>query len=307
MKFSVAIPTYKRPEELKRAINSVVNQRLEPFELIVVSRLNDFPTNKVIATCIEQYSNIEIKHAFVEDAGFLPPIFEAVRIAKGDVLALLDDDAEARKDWLERIANHYQLPNVAGVGGRCINFCDGVEQKYPRTNTFGKLCWHGKPIGNMYKAPMFSDPVYVDFLMGGNSSFKLEILKQSLPDTRLRRDVSFYWEMDVGLQVKKIGYQLIFDPKVIVAHYSAPRDTPGLRTINYEGVYWSNYNYAVLMRKHLNSLRFSVYVVFTFLVGWSGSPGIIRILLSLLQSQKVEWRNMIFASLSGRMKGLLSK
>ena len=93
MKFSVAIPTYKRPEELKRAIKSVVTQRLEPFELIVVSRLNDFSTNKVIASSIEQYSNIEIKHAFVEDAGFLPPIFEAVRIAKGDVLALLGKKA----------------------------------------------------------------------------------------------------------------------------------------------------------------------------------------------------------------------
>ncbi|MDG1143870.1 MAG: glycosyltransferase family 2 protein, partial [Burkholderiales bacterium] len=225
MRFSVAIPTYKRPEELKRAINSVIAQGLNPFELIVVSRPKDFLTNEVISSFIKKYPNIRIKHTFVKDAGFLPPIFEAIKTAKGDVLALLDDDAEARKDWLERIASHYKSPDVGAVGGRCINFFDGVEKKYPRTNVVGKLRWHGKPVGNMYKDTIFSDPVNVDFLMGGNSSFNLEILRRSLPDARLGRDVSFYWEMDVGLQIKKLGYQLIFDPKAKVTHYSAPRDT----------------------------------------------------------------------------------
>jgi GT2 family glycosyltransferase len=39
-------------------------------------------------------------------------------LARADVVAFLDDDAQAEPDWLHRLAGHYADPDVLGVGGR---------------------------------------------------------------------------------------------------------------------------------------------------------------------------------------------
>ena len=307
MRISVAIPTYKRPEELRRAIVSVVTQDLKPFELIVISRENDLATNSVIDECSNQYLHINIRHEFVQDPGFLPPIWKAIDVAKGDVLALLDDDAEAHPDWLDRMAKYYKDPNVGGVGGRYINFFGGIKQEYAPVAVVGKLCWNGKPVGNMYCGTISQEPMSSDFLAGGNLSYRLSVFREAKPDPRLGRNVSFYWEMDVGIQVKRLGYKVIFDPQILVNHYSAPREIAGLRTVNYDGVYWSNYNYGLLMRKHLNLLRFLTYVTYSLCVGWSGSPGFFYVLVMLFRPLRVQWRNMVFASILGRITGVCAK
>jgi hypothetical protein len=43
-----------------------------------------------------------------------------VQAARGDVVAFLDDDAEAEPGWLEELLAQYEEPNVAGAGGRAI-------------------------------------------------------------------------------------------------------------------------------------------------------------------------------------------
>jgi len=39
-----------------------------------------------------------------------------VERAEGDVIAFTDDDAVPRRDWLTRIASHFEDPRVGGVG-----------------------------------------------------------------------------------------------------------------------------------------------------------------------------------------------
>jgi hypothetical protein len=38
-----------------------------------------------------------------------------------------------------------------GVGGRYINYANGVRQHLPAADVAGKLYWYGKFTGNMYK------------------------------------------------------------------------------------------------------------------------------------------------------------
>lgn len=202
MRISVAIPTYARPNYLRRAIASIASQQLLPHELIVVSRADDIETNQAIRECIGRFTRVAIRSERVDLPGFLPPVIKAIDSADGDILALLDDDAEAHPDWLERIVAHYADPNVGGVGGRYVNFFDGIKQEYPPADTVAKLRWYGKSIGNMYRDCRFSLPVSADFLIGGNLSYRLDVFRKAKPDVRLGRNVSFHWEMDVGLKVK---------------------------------------------------------------------------------------------------------
>ena len=43
-----------------------------------------------------------------------------MRVARGDVVAFLDDDAEADPGWLEELLAQYDDPHVAGAGGRAM-------------------------------------------------------------------------------------------------------------------------------------------------------------------------------------------
>ncbi len=39
--FSVVMPTFKRPERLKRAVESVLNQSFTDFEILIVNNANE--------------------------------------------------------------------------------------------------------------------------------------------------------------------------------------------------------------------------------------------------------------------------
>lgn len=305
MKISVAIPTYRRPEYLKRAFASVISQTHKPDELLLISRDDDMPTNDVIKLLIDEFSgDIEIRNPHVTETGFLPPVIRAIDQAKSDILVFLDDDAEAHPEWLGQILNYYVDPGVGGVGGRYINYFSGVLQHYPPAKIVGKLSWFGRSVGNMYRDCVFTGQVDVDFLMGGNMSYRLDLLRQCRPDRRIGNNVAFHWEMDVGLQVKRLGYRILFDPAIQVDHHTAPREIDGLRTVNYDGTYWSNYNYALLMRKHLSVVGFSAYFIYSFLLGNSGSPGLAYLIYSAIRGKVVPWREGVVAAFRGRFGGV---
>ncbi len=306
MRLSVCIPTYRRPEFLQRAVVSVLAQTCLAHEIILISRIDDHPTNEMVRDLIGKYPTAGIRSVHVSAAGFLPPIRKAIEEARGDIIVLLDDDAEAHPDWLEKIASHYNDPTVASVGGRCYNYFSGVLQHYPAISKVGTLSWYGRSVGNMYRDCTFSNAVDVAHLMGGNMSCRTSVFRQCAPDSRLGNNVAFHWEMDVGLQVRKLGYRVIFDPKIGVDHHSAPRDEQGMRVINYDAIYWSNHNYAFMMRKHLTAVRLSAYVIYTVMIGGTASPGFAYVAYSILRGRRLLWRNEVLASIRGRIAGLIT-
>lgn len=304
---TVAIPTYRRPEYLRRAAISVVSQNVSPEYLLLVAREDDLPTRKVIAELISHNrSRTQIVEATVTEPGFLPPIIAATQMASTDVLAFLDDDADAPEDWLGRHLRLYSEEQVGATGGRYINYFDGVLQKYPIAKKVASLSWSGDLIGNMHCDCAFSNPIDVDSLIGGNMSFRLEYLRKCLPDERLRSNVAFYWELDVAQKIKKLGLRVRFDPLCTVNHHSAPREIDGLRTVNYDGVYWHNYNFSLLMREHLSRHGFLVYILKTLLIGNRISPGIAYIIYSLIRNRPLLLKKELIASIRGRISGIFS-
>lgn len=305
MKYTVAIPTYKRPDYLTRAVQSVLSQTLLPDELLIVSRWDDEATNSTIRELIKINSGtVFIRNSHVVEPGFLPPVVRAIDEARGEILILLDDDAEAHPDWLSKINEYYIDPHVGGVGGRYINYFAGVLQHYPSVKRVGQLSWFGRSVGNMYCDCEFTGPIQVDFLIGGNLSYRLDLLRVSKPDKRIGNNVAFHWEMDVGQQIKKLGYSILFDPAICVDHHTAPREISGMRTVNYEGTYWSNFNYTLLMRKHLSYFGFIAYLLYSFSIGGAGSPGLIYLILTVLRGRPEHWRDSVLGSLRGRFDGM---
>ena len=96
---SVIIPTYNRPTELKRAINSVLNQTYQDFEILIIDDFSEIDLTPVI----NDFSDTRIKYHRLEKKGNANVARNlGVRNANGDYIAFLDSDDEYFSNHLQR-------------------------------------------------------------------------------------------------------------------------------------------------------------------------------------------------------------
>jgi glycosyltransferase involved in cell wall biosynthesis len=96
---SVVMPTYRRPESLRRAIASVLAQTYPHLELLVVG--DACPCMEEIVGAVDdprlRYWNLARHHG---DAGASPRNYALAAMARGTLIAYLDDDNRWREDHL---------------------------------------------------------------------------------------------------------------------------------------------------------------------------------------------------------------
>ena len=93
MKISVVIPTFNRISLVARAIDSVLKQSLNPYEIIVVDDGYDDGTSEMIQN---KYKSIKLIQQ--QNNGVSAARNNGIKHAKGDWIALLDSDDE----WTEK-------------------------------------------------------------------------------------------------------------------------------------------------------------------------------------------------------------
>ena len=93
MKISVVIPTFNRISLVARAIDSVLKQSLNPYEIIVVDDGSDDGTSEMIQN---KYKSVKLIQQ--QNNGVSAARNNGIKHAKGDWIALLDSDDE----WIEK-------------------------------------------------------------------------------------------------------------------------------------------------------------------------------------------------------------
>lgn len=118
---TVAIPTFNRPELLRKAIESVRGQvgiDHSSFEILVVDNAEGATASSVCAIFADGLPHIRYVH--VEGMGPSYPRNRAVREARGKVLVFLDDDEVASPDWLSALLNAMDEVEADAVFGAVV-------------------------------------------------------------------------------------------------------------------------------------------------------------------------------------------
>jgi GT2 family glycosyltransferase len=301
LSLSVVIPTYQRPTWIVRAVRSLTTQVPPPNEIIVVVRDTDGPSHLVVDELVGSPLPSRIRKGVVAEPGFMPPVQEGLRLAAGDVVAVMDDDAEAQEAWASALLTPYRDPTVGAVGGRCINMEGETVAPVGETSRVGYVSVLGRFVGNMYKRPTFNSPVDVQFLMGGCMSFRRDVAKALEFDRGLNRNVASGYEVDLGLQVRNMGLRVVFAPSVAIRHYSAPRELAGQRVPDdTTGVYWAAYNQTRVALRRLPTPLAIIALSWGVVMGERRAPGGIPWLLGPL-SRTLGYRTQVAgAALRGR-------
>lgn len=112
VKVSIIIPTYKRPQLLKRCLEALMSQEFpeNDFEVIIVTDGLDDETNNMLADCriFHFFQNIHCYSlpfkkgpAAARNAGW--------RIAKGNLILFTDDDCIPSVHWIENYYNAFEF------------------------------------------------------------------------------------------------------------------------------------------------------------------------------------------------------
>ncbi|HID02278.1 MAG TPA: glycosyltransferase [Desulfobacterales bacterium] len=138
MKVSVVIPAYNHEKFIGPAIDSVLNQSFQDFELIIV---DDGSTDKT-ADVIKGYTDSRIRYFYQENQDAYNTINRGMGIAEGEFVAILNSDDIYSLDRLQRLLDKQQETGAQCLFSDVIPISDSGED-FTDPN-FGWNVWHKK-------------------------------------------------------------------------------------------------------------------------------------------------------------------
>src|SRR6266702_3200083 len=116
MRLSVLVPTYRRPADLSRCLSALAAQTRVPDEIIIVTHSEDIDTLALLA---RQQEILPLRTVTVDRSGVVAKLNRGLSVCQGDIVAITDDDAAPRPDWLARIEAHFRDDaRIGAAGGR---------------------------------------------------------------------------------------------------------------------------------------------------------------------------------------------
>lgn len=109
---TVAICTHDRPDDLRRTLAAIQGLRPAPLETLVV---DNAPSTEATRHVVSSFPHVRYIHE--PERGLNVARNRALREARGDVVAFVDDDAVPEPEWLDGLVPNFQNPRVACVTG----------------------------------------------------------------------------------------------------------------------------------------------------------------------------------------------
>lgn len=209
--------TERRWDDVLAAVESVRRQQPAPAEIIVVVDHNPGLHARLAAALPDA---IVVQNVY--QPGLSGGKNTGVGIARGDVIAFLDDDAVAEPGWLSHLVAAYRSPDVLGVGGLTLPLWETRRPAwFPAEFDWTVGCTF---VGR--------EPGRVRNLLGGNASFRREAfdLAGGFPagigrSTTDRRPLGCEeTEFCIRLAQRRPGATFLFESKAVIYHrVPAPR------------------------------------------------------------------------------------
>jgi glycosyltransferase involved in cell wall biosynthesis len=303
MKITTIIPTYRRPQDLRRCLEALQRQTRLSDEVFVVVRDSDLETKEFLEAF--PLGSLPLCTIEVSVPGVVAAMNSGLEATSGEIIAFTDDDAAPHYDWLARIETYFLSDNrIAGVGGRDWVY-HGTELEAGTKQIVGRLQWFGRLIGNHHIG--VGESREVDVLKGVNMSFRKNAITGLHFDERMRGSgAQVHFEVAFCLALKQAGWKLIYDPKIGVDHFRGQRFDEDKRDMfNDIAVINAINNETLILLEYLSPLRRIVFLLWAILIGTRDSFGLGQWLRFLSRQRGLAGRKFL-ASMRGRWQGFLS-
>ena len=121
MKISVLINNHNYGEFIGEAIESVLTQSYQDFEIVIVDGASQDQSRNIIMSYVEKYPD-RITAVFKPTSGQAAAINAGFALSKGEVVAFLDSDDYFYETKLERIAEQHKRYEFVGHARKALNY-----------------------------------------------------------------------------------------------------------------------------------------------------------------------------------------
>jgi GT2 family glycosyltransferase len=211
LRASVIVPTHGGWPVLEKCLESLHDQRFESFEVIVV---NDGSQDGTPERVRARFPAVRV-FSLAINRGFCAAVNEGLRGARGEILALLNNDAVADPDWLSALVHALdEDPELGFCASRMVRAddpsrLDGAGDEYSRHGLSYRV---GR---GLLDCGQFG-PREVLWASGGACAYRRSVLENiGLLDERLG---SYYEDIDLGLRAWTAGWRGRYVPESVVRH-----------------------------------------------------------------------------------------
>lgn len=197
MKISICIPCFNSENTLAACLDGVFHQSTRPDDILVI----DDGSTDMTAQIAGRFPVKIIKHG--KNLGLAAARNTAIKNTGSEFIAFLDSDCLPDKDWLKNLAERIDSSNVAAAGGKVLE--SGASSVFD--------IWRSLHMGQHWGEARKTNP---PFLFGSNTLFRREALVSAgLFDEKYR---SNFEDVDISDRLRKIGYDLIYEPQATAGH-----------------------------------------------------------------------------------------
>jgi GT2 family glycosyltransferase len=216
---SIIICTADRHDVLKHALEALQKIHYSEFEVIVIDASSTSITSQIIES-FNQCSQYPLKFQKVAPRNISYSRNIGTKLAKGQIVAFLDDDAVPPPDWIEQLLASYSQfgDKCAAVGGSVRDRTrPGHPVQFQRgiTNVFSETQSVRSSHSVNYNCP---DGFWFNGVMGTNASFRKDLLEKVNGYDEFFE--YFLDETDVCLRLIQAGYEVHYADSE-VDHYPA--------------------------------------------------------------------------------------
>lgn len=223
MKISVVVPTYNRSEKLPLALNSMLEQDMDPstYEILVIDN-NSTDDTKQAAHQAMSSAACKWRYIMEPKQGVHHARNRGILAAQGEVVIIGDDDIIAEPQWLSSIAAEFaEHPATGIVGGKVLPIWSAEPEAW--------IYDYGTPqVHPLFAILDYGDerfPVEDAYVFANNFAIRREVALEiggSYPCTfpsRLKH-LSGTGENAMIDNTRALGYDVVYLPNAIVHHHA---------------------------------------------------------------------------------------
>lgn len=221
---SIIIPNHELPGELRRCVDSILEKSTYPnFEILILEN------NSRGAEIFQLYAQLQERDARVRVLEYHHTPFNyseinnfGARQARGEVLLFLNNDTEViTPDWLERMLEYAQRPDVGAVGAKLYYPHDLIQHVGVIVGIFGTAGHHFVNFPRNYSG------YYHNALLTQNYSAVTAaclMIRRALFDELGGFDSSYrlaYNDFDLCMKIRQQGHVIVWTPHAELVHHES--------------------------------------------------------------------------------------
>jgi glycosyltransferase involved in cell wall biosynthesis len=219
---TAVVCTHNRARALTGTLHSLCCQTLEPelFEILVVDNASTDHTPEVVEKFRNQGTGISIQWIEEPRLGLGYARNAGWHNAAGNIVAYIDDDAEADAGWLEALltimlSNH----DIWVAGGKVLPIWDGERPSWLKDDLLNA-------ISLLDRSEQMGIIEWPERLIGTNIAFRRKVFEEVGGfDPRLGRQgnrLASEEETDMQQRVHRVGGKVFYIPSAVVYHHVFP-------------------------------------------------------------------------------------